>query len=252
MPFSTKATLIAFQADVEHYPCHAKLSIGDTVTFDGAELKGEMCPHVMPQIANALYTLFLAGPRYVNPGYYNLFWYACGSSADPSKECFDGNGWNPVNKEFVTSPYHVSCLQDPRAFRWPPNETRDVMKDVCIVCPDTRTAAVFKAEPYDLATAGSELPYTRREITILDRVNKAGGPFPINQILSLFSEKERLEIYPPLSPVIIGAMLEELEALHFIKLARGQVSATETGAARVALYKTEIPAGHAKALGLYD
>jgi uncharacterized repeat protein (TIGR04076 family) len=250
MPFSTKATLIGFQADAEHYPCHANLKVGDAVIFDGAEIKGRICPHVLPQMANALFAMFLEGPRYVNPGYYNLFWYASNSVADTSKMPYDGNGFRPLLDAYDTPPYHVSCLQDPNAFRWPPVGTRDIMKDVVIMCPDTRTAALFKVEAFDLATAGSELPYTRREITILDRVNKTGNGYPIDKIIGLFTQEERLEVYPPLSDVIIGAMLEELTAIGYITVVDGKASATEAGAYRVAKYKTEIPIDHAQMLGL--
>ena len=250
MPYSVRVTLVAFKGDPEHYPCHAKLKIGDTLTFDGAELKGKMCPHMLLDLASAIKTLFVVGPRYINPGFYNHFWYSCNSVPDPSKECFDGNGWRPINKMYETPPYHVACLQDPGAFNWPPKKTRDVAKNVSILCPDTRTGALFRAEAFDLATAGSELPYVRREITIMDRINKTCMAYPVDKIMELYTESELYEIYPPLSPVIIEGMLSELESLGFVTLSEGNVIVTESGAARVARYKTEIPSEHVKALGL--
>jgi hypothetical protein len=250
MAFSVKATLVAFQGDPDRYPCHAMLEIGSEVIFDGAELKGKMCADVMPLIANACLTLQVAGPRYVPPGYYNIFWYAANSSFDPAKAVYDGNGFTPVNREYDEPPHHLRDLQPPGSFRWPPTKGRTVAKDFCVQCPDNRTAAVFKMEAFDLATAGYQLPYTRRQITIMDRVNKAGGTWPVDKILELYDDFEINDIYPTLHSEVINPMLEELELLGFAVICDGKVTVTKKGADRVARYKTEIPAEHAKALKL--
>ena len=250
MPFSTKATLVAFQADPERYPCHAMLRIGDTVTFDGAELKGKMCPDVMPGIANALYTLYMTGPRFVVPGHYNQFWFSVNSTEDPERAKYDGNGWKPINRMYDEPEHHVSCLQDPNAFQWPIPAENHVCENMMVQCPDTRTAALFKCEAYDLATAGHALPYTRRAIVIMDRVNKSGGPYPIEKIMDLFSQEELDEVYPPISHVMIGMIVEEICLLEFARTEDGNLIITEKGAERVARYKKEIPEEHAVAMKL--
>ncbi|MDR1573737.1 MAG: hypothetical protein LBS24_05465 [Clostridiales Family XIII bacterium] len=250
MPFSTKATLVAFQGDAEKYPCHATLNIGDVVIFTGGEIIGKMCPDMAPPLANALYTMYMTGPRFVPPGNYNLFWYSCNSSVDPSKARYDGTGFFPINRMFETPPHHVADLQDPLAFRWPPSPARSVMKDYTLLCPDGRTGAVFKIEAFDLATGGHAIPYTRRQITVMDRVNKTGGPYPADKIKELYTDFELNEIYPPFSAGMIEMMLEELKLLGFVVIADGKVSVTKSGADRVAKFKTEIPADHAEAMGL--
>lgn len=250
MPFSTKATLVAFQADPERYPCHAMLKIGDEVTFDGAELKGKMCPDVMPGIANALYTLYMAGPRFVVPGHYNQFWFSVNSTYDSEHAKFDGNGWKPINRMYDEPEHHVRCLQDPNAFQWPIPEENKVCMDYMVSCPDSRTGALFKCEAYDLATAGHALPYTRRAITMMDRVYKTGGPFPISEITSLYSQPELDDVYPPMSKVLIDMMVEEVCLLGFAETDGKNLTVTQKGADRVARYKTEIPADHAEALRL--
>lgn len=250
MPFSVKATLVAFQADPEHYPCHACLHIGDEVIWDGQELHGKMCPDVMPLIAQAAYALQTAGPRYKNPGFYNLFWYAGNSAIDLEKKKYDGNGFRPILEQWDNPSPHVCCLQDPNAFHWPPAKGRPVMRDVMVMCPDSRTGACFKVEAFDLATAGYQLPYTRREITIMDRIAKAGGSCAMDKIIDLYNDFERDEIYPPLTIEIVEPMVEELETLDFVTVQDGVVSVTEKGVARVARYKTEIPTEDAEALKL--
>jgi len=146
--------------------------------------------------------------------------------------------------------HHVRCLQDPNAFQWPiPDENR-VLTDVMVQCPDTRTGALFKVEAYDLATAGHALPYTRRAITMMDRVNKTGGPYPLAKVTELYTQAELDDIYPPMSKVLINMMAEELTLLDFAKVVDGNLIVTEKGAERVARYKTEIPAEDVEALKL--
>ena len=118
------------------------------------------------------------------------------------------------------------------------------------MCPDLRTAATWKIEAYDLATAGHGLPYTRRQITIMDRVTKAGGSYKINKILDLYNEFEINEIYPSLVLPMVREMIEELELLEFATTKDGIVTITPKGIDRVARYKTEIPMEHVEALKL--
>ncbi|MCL1895375.1 MAG: hypothetical protein FWG03_02375 [Clostridiales bacterium] len=250
MPFSTKATLVAFQGDAERYPCHAMLDIGSELVFDGGELHGKMCPDMLAPLSNALYTLYMAGPRFQNPGYYNMFWYTANSVFDPEKKAYDGNGWTPINKEYNEPEYHIRCLQPPTAFHWPPSKGRPVMKDYCVMCPDGRTGAVFKIEAFDLATGGHATPYFRREITIMDRVYKTGGAWPIEKITDLFSEFELNEVYPTLVQELVGPMVEELELLGFARVDEGMVTITQKGADRVARFKSETTPDVVKALKL--
>ncbi len=250
MSFSVKATLVAFLADAERYPCHAMLNIGDEVTFDGAEIKGKMCPHVVPQLTNAMIQMFMCGPRYINPGYYNLFWYASNSVSAPEKAIYDGNGFTPVLEAYDEPRYHTRCLQDPNAFQWPPAKGRPVAKDATVICPDSRTSAMFKVEAYDLATAGDALPYTRRQITMMDRVAKNGGKWPVEKIMDLYTDFEKYEIYPPMSNELIVPMLEELEVLGYAEIVDGEFAVTKLGEDRVARYKAEIPEEDAKSLKL--
>ncbi|MGI6072661.1 MAG: hypothetical protein ACOX75_06625 [Lachnospiraceae bacterium] len=250
MPFSTQATLVAFVGDPERYPCHSMLKIGDKVTFNGEELKGKMCPDVMPKLAEMLNIVYTAGPRYVIPAHYSQFWFSVNSVFDPDYKKYDGNGWRPINEMYDEPEYHVRCLQDPNAFQWPIPDENKVLTDITIMCPDSRTGAIFKIEAFDLATAGQCLPYTRRAITMMDRVAKTGGAYPLDKVIDLYTEKELYDIYPPMSKVLIGMMAEEVSLLDFATVKDGMITITEKGKERVARYKTEIPAEDAEALGL--
>lgn len=247
--FAVKFTLVDFKGDPERYPCHAMLNIGDEVTFDGAEFKGKMCIYALQAMMPVIYELYRTGPRYINPHSYNLFWNATLSTSAPDMEMYDGNGFKNYFGRYDEPPYHLISLMDPDAWHWPPIDNREQRKHAAMVmCPDVRTAAVFKVEAYDLATAAEGVPFTRRQMTIMDRVHKSGGAYPIAGIMELYTEFERNEIYPPLSDVMVREMIEELESLGYVKIGDGSVTVTEKGVQRVARYKDEIPEEHAKAL----
>lgn len=250
MPFSVKAILVDFIGDPENYPCHAMLNVGDVMTFDGAELKGKCCSDSLPALADAMTKVMTAGPRYKDPGYYNLFWHSVNSAPDPERAKFDGNGFVPINHPFEHPAHHVSNLTPPGGFCWPPTEERVACKDIMVMCPDLRTAATWKIEVFDLATAGHQLPYTRREMTIMDRVAKAGGTYEIAKIPELYDDFELNDIYPTLVPSMILEMIEELEILDFATSKDGLLTITQKGKDRVAHYITEIPPEHAEALKL--
>lgn len=248
MPFSVKATLVAFVGDPEHYPCHAGIKVGDVITFDGSEIKGKCCADAFPALVDAMIKVGTAGPRYKDPGYYNLFWHAVNSAPNPDMAKYDGNGFVAINKPFDLGPHHVHDLIPKGGFCWPPTEERVACKDCMVMCPDLRTAATWKVEAFDLVTSGHGLPYTRREMTIMDRVIKQGGSYPINKILDLYDEFEINEIYPTLVQPMVREMIEELELLDYATTKDGMVTITQKGKDRVARYKTEIPVEHAEAL----
>ena len=248
MAFSVKATLVNFIGDPERYPCHMNLEIGDVLTFDGAELKGRVCPDALPALSETMIKVFTMGPRYKDPAYYNLFWYSVNSCKDPELAKYDGNGYKPIQKEFDEPKHHLRDLIPPGGFHWPPATERTVCKDVMVMCPDARTGGVFKIEAYDFALAGHMLPYSRRMFTIIDRVGKKGGSWPVDKILDLYTEDEINNIYPVLCEGMIKGMMEEIELMDYGKVEDGNLVVTEKGVDRVKRYATEIPKEHAEAL----
>jgi len=45
----------------------------------------------------------------------------------------------------------MANVRPPNTFLWPPSSEQTVLKGVGIICPDLRTAAMFKLEAFDLA-----------------------------------------------------------------------------------------------------
>ena len=241
MAFAVKATLVAFWGDVERYPCHAMLKIGDTVTFDGAEIKGRFCADTMTRIVDAMYKVFLAGPRYIDPSYYDNFWYAPLSTADPSKTAYDGNGWTPALDASEYPERKPGRLQSSDAHSWPPADRYPFMTETTVKCPDARTSAVFLIEAYDLASGGGRSnPFFRRQITIMDRIAKSEGrSWPIDKVQELYTDFELYEVYPPLVKELYVPGIRELEILGFAEIKDGIVTITEKGVQRVARFKDE-------------
>jgi hypothetical protein len=85
-----------------------------------------------------------------------------------------------------------------------------------------RTSAYFSVEPVDLASGGYTVPYYRREMSVLDK-RKAEPGLTVDEILSKYTDWEREEVYPPLNPVNVGLMLDELAGVNYIELRDGKV-----------------------------
>lgn len=239
MPFKVKATLVAWKGDTERYPCHHMYEIGDEITFDGEKMDGRICPDMLPRLGELMGAMHVAGPRYVDPGYYFAFWYAPPSVPNPEKAKYDGNGFDPILRTIEEPPFHMRHLQDPKSFNWPPHPERTVAKDVTMFCPDVRTSGLFVFSCYDLADCGQDAPYFRREITMMDRTAKNGGSIEIGDIPSLYDDFERMEIYPPMVKEILQPLLDEICLLDFGTIEDGVFTVTEKGRKRVAKFKAE-------------
>jgi hypothetical protein len=205
---------------------------------------------MLPELAQKLANLHVAGPRYVEPASYYAFWYSPLSVVNKDKKVYDGNGFDPVLKNITEPPYHLCTLMDPNAFKWPPCPERIVAKDITMRCPDVRTCGLFKFSVYDLADCGQDLPYFRRQITMMDRILKAGGSYEIEKIGDLYDNFERMEIYPPLVREMILPLVEELELINFAVIKDGIITITDAGAARVERFKAETTPDVIKALKL--
>lgn len=88
-------------------------------------------------------------------------------------------------------------------------------------CADCRTSAYFSVEPIDLANGGYTLPYYKREMNIFEKIKKEPG-ITADEILKKFTDWEREEIYPPLNPVNVRLMLDELAEVNYIELRDGK------------------------------
>ena len=234
--FKVRVKLVSFLGDQHKYPCHMQHVVGDEVVFDGERYEGRLCPDVWPLIAPKVSALYQAGPRFVEPPYYYPFWYAPPSVSDKSKKVSDGLGFRPILRTHLEPQYHMANLAPTNAFKWPPQTGRAVMKDVAVICPDFRTAALFVLEAFDLSDTGFAIPFFRRQMVILDKVLKKQG-MSEHDILNEFPEADREEIYPPLTPEIMVPLLEELELVGYLDRQEGKAFVTDKGTAKVKKFK---------------
>jgi len=72
-----------------------------------------------------------------------------------------------------------------------------------------------------VASGGYTLPYYRREMSILEKIKEKPG-ITVDEILDKFTDFERDEIYPPLYPVNVQLMLDELAEVNYIELRDGK------------------------------
>jgi hypothetical protein len=225
--------------DEEKYPCHMQHRVGDEVIFDGERYEGRLCPDVWPLVAPKVSALHQAGPRYLETAYYYPFWYAPPSVRDDSRRVYDGLGFRPVLHTHIEPAYHMANLAPSEAYKWPPHPQRTVMKDTTVLCPDLRTAALFRLEAFDLSDRGFDTPFFRRQMVILDKVLNEPG-IDMADILNKFTRAEREEIYPPLVPELMAPLVEELELIGYLRRSEGSAFVTEEGKARLETFKTSL------------
>jgi uncharacterized repeat protein (TIGR04076 family) len=247
--FKVKATVIDILGDGEKYPCHFNYKIGDEIIWTGAEFKGRICPAILSMLSQKVQNLYTAGPRYIEPGYYHPFWYASVSTYDPSLKKYDGIGFKPVLKTIEDPQYSMSRLRPANSFKWPPHPERTVAKDITLMCPDLRAAVLLKLEAFDLADDGDSVTYFRRNMCLLDRVMPKPG-IGVASIIEEFTKKEIEEIYPPLSPMLVNLIVEDLELLGYLKIEDGKATVTKKGEVKVEAFKKSLSAEEREALNI--
>ena len=84
------------------------------------------------------------------------------------------------------------------------------------LCGDERTLAHFSCEPIDLSDSDYAQPFFKRSVAILEKI-KAEPGIQTTEILSRFSEFERNEIGPVLTPVLLEVILEALTDMKYIE-----------------------------------
>jgi len=244
--FKVKATVIAASGNTELYPCHFNYKIGDEIIWTGAEYKGRICSAILNILSQKVFDLYNAGPRWVESSYYYPFWYSTASPIDPSKKKYDGIGFSPLLKTIEEPRFHMANLRDPQTFIWPPLTER-VSRDITFMCPDLRTAMVFKVEAIDLADDGDGLTYFRRMMVMLSRIKNKPG-IAVEKILDEFTEKEITTIHPVLSPIMIKCLSEELELMKYLDITNGKATITDKGIKKLEDFKSKLTVEEKEAL----
>jgi hypothetical protein len=192
------------------YPCHFGYRIGDEFIYDGEQFIGRICPSVIPQVASVIKMLHDLGMKGAER---SLLRYGGHSRLDPAMKQYDGVGYTPVEQNSTAG--SISARQNRGG--WP------------ISCNDSRTSAHFIAEPFDLASGGFNTPYYMREMNILEKIKQEPG-IPTNMVLSRFTDWERDKIFPPLTPVVMDLMLDELAETGYIRIDQGKAYPQERAA----------------------
>jgi hypothetical protein len=211
MPFKVRGKLIGFMNDVERFPCHFDYEIGEEFTYDGERIEGRICPGVLLTMVPTVWQTFFSGRR----AYERIiFKYSGLSLKDPSMKQYDGIGYRPLKEAPEGSGEKSSIVVTPE-------RPTGLKGGGTFACADCRTSAYFSVEPIDLASGGYTLPYYKREISIFDKIKSRPG-ITVDEILGMFSDFERDNIYPPLYAVNVRLMLDELEEVGYVELKDGK------------------------------
>ncbi len=229
--FQVKATCIGFLGDEERYPCHFRHKVGDEFIFDGEKFIGKCCPNMIPLLIPKMMPYHATGPRVIPPtAYYYPFWYAPASLVDPERKKYDGIGFKNVLKDFIEPEYYK--LTPANAYKWPPHPERTIAMDSSIVtCGDNKTYMTMKIEAFDLSDKGYNVPFFRRQMTILGKVLEKPG-IDRDKILEELTREQIEEIYPALSQIMVQILVEEMELVDYLKVQDGKVFPTAKSEAK--------------------
>ena len=86
-------------------------------------------------------------------------------------------------------------------------------------------------------------------MSILKKVLPKPG-IKVDKILNEFSKEEIEGIYPALGPVMVQALVEELELMDYLEIQNGKATVTKKGEAKLEDFKASLSAEEIEALGL--
>ena len=224
MPYKVRCKLVAWMGDIENFLCHFGYQVGDEFTFDGEKFEGRVCPGLLASdMMQVLNIVRYSGLKHFE---HNPLMYTGAFRRDPSMKKYDGVGW--VNVKGVPE---GTCETIAKYKPFPsippiPTERRGIAE---FNCGDIRIAGWFVVEPYDLSDKGMDIPYYKREMSILEKI-KAEPGLTAEEILQRFTQWEREEIYPALGLALLGVLLEEMETVGYIDIKDGKVYPTTKSA----------------------
>lgn len=201
--YKVQCTVVGFVCDEEKHPCHFGYKVGDVITYDGEKYEGRICPSLLPTMNPIVHQIFLSGHKASESIPYR---YRGPDERDPEMFKYDGAGFRRKKTEGgEKSKINTSNPRTGRA--WGQH----------FICGDTRTLVHFSAIPIDISDSPYCQPFYRREIAVLEKIEAEPG---INKadILSRFTDFERDEIVPPLTPVFLDVLMEPLEDMGYITI----------------------------------
>ena len=214
--FKVRNRLIGFRGDVKSFPCHFGYKIGDEFYYDGVHFTGKICQGLLPGMMPVIKGVFLLGFKYTENVMYR---YRGFDYPDPQMAQYDGLGYRPWAQRPEEAPENIARLLPSVPY------SAKVRGGGHFVCGDPNVLAEFSCEPVDVSDSEYCQPFYRREIAILEKIENEPG-MPIEKILGKFSTFERESISPPLTPVLIGILIEALFDMDYINIIDGKVFRT--------------------------
>ena len=213
--FKVKCKLVTFAGHEEKYPCHFGYKIGDEFYYDGVEFKGRICPGLLASMMPVIHGTFLLGYKY-NENI--MFRYRGLDVKDPSMAKYDGAGYRPVSEVPGGVPEKLKRTG-------PPASANEKARTGHFTCGDTRILAEFTCEAIDLSDSDYAQPFYRRAISILEKIEAKSG-IKVDEILDSFTDFEKNEISPRLTPVLLEVLMEALVDMKYVELRAGKVYTT--------------------------
>ena len=214
--FKVKCKVIAFKGDEKMFPCHFGYKLGDEFYYDGVYFTGKVCPGILSAMMPAIHGVYMLGQKY----FENIMYRYRGVDAhDPSMAKYDGIGFRPWSsvKTGVPEPIAKALTMMPK--------TEKSKGGGHFVCGDTRTLVEFSCEPCDISDADYALPFYRRAVSVLEKIETEPG-IKTDAILDKFTDFQRDNISPPLTPILIQVLLEALSDMNYIEIRDGRAYAT--------------------------
>jgi uncharacterized repeat protein (TIGR04076 family) len=222
--FKVRCKLISFEKDEKKHPCHFNYKIGDEFYYDGVHFTGRICPGLLASMTPIIHGVYLLG----NKCSENIMYRYRGLDArDPSMARYDGVGFRPLKsseKDADQAGEEGRTGQDTEGPFWTDPRTGK-SKGAHFLCGDNRILAHFKCEAVDLSESEYAQPFYRRGIAILEKIEAEPG-IRTTEILGRFTQFEREEIVPPLTPPFTEVMLDALEDVNYIEIRDGRAYAT--------------------------
>jgi uncharacterized repeat protein (TIGR04076 family) len=212
--FKVRCKLVSFMGDIEMFPCHFNYKIGDEFYYDGMYFTGKICPGLLASMMPVIHGVFLLGNKYFENVMYR---YRGFDARDLSMTKYDGLGFRPLKTLPEGVPENMRVL--------PSVPKTEKAKRGHFSCGDARTSAFFTCEPVDLSDSEYCQPFYRRAIALLEKIKVELG-IKTDEILDRFTEFERDEISPPLTPVLLEVILDALIDMNYIKIHDGRAYPT--------------------------
>ena len=209
--YKVRCKLIKFEGDEKEFPCHFNYKIGEEFYYDGERFTGRICPSLLAPMMPIIYGVHLLGQNFCSNTPYR---YRGLDIRDPSNE-----------RNFLPRKTVSESARQKTGGVLPMMSKTEKAKGTHFVCGDTRTLAHFSCDPVDLSDAEYCRPFYRRSMAILEKV-KAEPGMTHDEILKKFTDFEREEISPPLTPVLLQVLLEALADMEYITIKEGKASAT--------------------------